>query len=382
MNLDLSRALHDAVDGPLHAVGPGHARGGPIAADTDLAIGDLTSRIRRRRTVRAAVRGGIGVAATGAVAFAGMQVVGRRGPDDVLPPAVAGAAAGDCGSNVDQLTSTGNGPVVSLEPERIFEAASDQDPSVGLADRIDPLVGRTLAASVSYRDPRAATDDTTTAATVEINDTAGTPLLDPTVLVARDGVVVSLPQQLTQNLTWWSQTIWGSQIGFVGDLVTCSTPDHQGGDDLPSGDYDVYATTTGRDPVSGDTWRSVSPLVTIHLLPEEPLLTGLPARFPADVPIIGGKLIEVHELDGTTADGWTVTVAVDGRDGLRRAQRALAALVPTPADRNVTVTGTGSLTVQFSSQATSPDGAYSITVSERTIDGQQCVLYRLSPTAP
>ena len=88
MSPDLTRALHDAVD-----TGPD---------DSPFDVLSLTGRIRRRRTVRAGVRGGVAVGAVGAVAL-GAVYVGGRDPLSVLPAARADAAPGTCGSDIGLL---------------------------------------------------------------------------------------------------------------------------------------------------------------------------------------------------------------------------------------------------------------------------------------
>ena len=88
MSPDLTRSLHDAVD-----TGPD---------DSPFDVATLTGRIRRRRTVRAGVRGGVAVGAVGAVAFGAVYVGGRQ-PLSVLPAARADAAPGTCGSDIGLL---------------------------------------------------------------------------------------------------------------------------------------------------------------------------------------------------------------------------------------------------------------------------------------
>ena len=88
MSPDLTRALHDAVD-----TGPD---------DSPFDVTSLTGRIRRRRTVRAGVRGGVAVGAAGAVAL-GAVYVGGRDPYSVLPAARADADPGTCGSDIGLL---------------------------------------------------------------------------------------------------------------------------------------------------------------------------------------------------------------------------------------------------------------------------------------
>ena len=68
----LSRTLHDAVD--------------PGDAGAAFDVTTLSGRVRRRRAVRAGVRGAVGVGAAGAVAVGGVHVAGTgEGPVTVVP---------------------------------------------------------------------------------------------------------------------------------------------------------------------------------------------------------------------------------------------------------------------------------------------------------
>lgn len=77
MDMDLSRALHDAAQ-------TGTAHRTPIAA------GPVLQRIRRRRNARIAVESTVGVAAAGAVAVGAVQITGMRGVEPrPVPPATS-----------------------------------------------------------------------------------------------------------------------------------------------------------------------------------------------------------------------------------------------------------------------------------------------------
>ncbi|MFS0700180.1 hypothetical protein AB6N24_09440 [Cellulomonas sp. 179-A 4D5 NHS] len=308
MSTDLSHALREAVDGPLAGAGP--------ALDTT----GLAARIRRRRAVRAGVRGTVGVGAAGAVALAGAVLA--RSDDAGLPAAVPGAEPGACGSSADSLGSTDGD--VSIEVVGagvgVLSATSWQYDSRA---PLGSLQGRELAvsfATVQYAGP---------GTTVEL-----VPALDeaPHLAVVHDGTVVSVPGPARRTP---AQEAVDSQArldpsGFrpggldatsalrelVVDLAACGTD----GEPLPPGAYDVYAWTDAATP--GE--RVVDGPWDLELLDPATTPVPLPAGFPTDVPLVDGELVEATALDGTTASGWLVTVGVAGTDGRQRALRSLA----------------------------------------------------------
>ena len=151
--------------------------------------------------------------------------------------------------------------------------------------------------------------------------------------------------------------------------MTCSTSQAPGGAPLPAGSYTLQPVVEYPDLTRpGGVSRLVGPSVPVTLLPEPALLSGLPSGFPTDVPIIGGRLLEAARLDGTTASGWTVTVAVDGADGVTRALDALG-YWPEKA---------GSLGLL--DEPTS-DGRWLLRVQPGlTSDGEATVVYRITPS--
>ncbi|WP_242448473.1 hypothetical protein [Cellulomonas sp. WB94] len=85
------------------------------------------------------------------------------------------------------------------------------------------------------------------------------------------------------------------------------------------------------------------------------------------MPIIGGRLLEAKQLDGTTASGWTVTVAVDGVDGLTRAIDALGYWPESAGSTQL--------------EAPTPDGRWQVRVTgSLTSDGEATVVYLISPS--
>lgn len=361
---DLARTLHDAVDGAGTTSLLGHAR--PEGDAVGEVVGHLATRIRTRRAVRAGARAGVGLVTVGAIAAFGGQIVGRRGADDLLPAAVPGAAPGTCGSSVATLVATG-GPVRTASLAVVADGSSVVTADVPLG----PFVGRHLPA---YASLPTETDPSGGAATNVSGYPDGT---TRTVVIARDDTVVavlSASKDLALVLT-------DRQAGFaipLGDgsapnLATCATSGSAGGDDLPAGSYRAYAVVQHPDAsVPGGVARAVGAPIPLTLLPTAPRMSGLPDAFPADVPIIGGRLLEATQLDGSLASGWVVTVAVDGTDGFTRAVDALRGFSPT---------------WRTISDPASPDdsvgatiGRWDVTVhSGLTTDGQSTVVYRLTP---
>ncbi|MGW6129570.1 hypothetical protein ACWFNE_06050 [Cellulomonas sp. NPDC055163] len=308
MSTDLSHALHDAVDAPR-------------AADrAPLDTAGLTARIRRRRAVRAGVRGTVGLGAAGAVALGAAALA--RSDAAGLPAAVPGAEPGACGSSAGSLGSTDGD--VSIEVVGagvgVLTASTWQRESRA---PLGSLQGRELAvsfATVQYAGP---------GVTVELVRALDGP---PHLAVVHDGTVVSVPgparrtpaQEAVDSLAVLDPS--GLRAGeldptgapgeVVVDLTTCGTD----GEPLPPGHYDVYAWTDAVAPGG----RVVDGPWDLELL--EPVTTPvpLPAGFPVDVPLVHGELVEALTLDGTTASGWLVTVGVAGTDGRQRAVRALA----------------------------------------------------------
>ena len=361
MTIDLARTLHDAVDGTGTTVLLGHARPQPDAvADT---VAHLAGRIKARRAVRAGARTGVGLVTAGAIAAFGGQLVGRRGADDLLPAAVPGAAPGTCGSSVADLVATsGTMPTDSLVfvGERVGPVNADVP--------LGPFVGRHLPAFTSL---------TTTTDTPAGSSLLIAPEGTLEMVIAHDETVVAMVAA-SQDL---QVTVTNQELGValpagessVPNLVTCATSRSTGGEDLPAGSYSAYAVTQNPDAsVPGGVARTVSTRIPLTLLPTAAPMSGLPATFPADVPIIGGRLVEATELDGGLASGWVVTVAVDGTDGLTRAIDALHGYAPTwrsfsdpasPDDTAGAIIGTWDVTVH----------------SGLTADGEPTVAYRLTP---
>lgn len=361
MTTDLARTLRDAVDGASTTYLLGHAR--PEADTVADLVGHLAARIRRRRAVRAGARAGVGLVTVGAIAAFGGQIVGRRGADDVLPAAVPGAAPGTCGSSVATLVPTGDAAVSATLSTAYDESGTASDVP------LSPLVGRHLPAFVML-----------TGETVKKRSVGGvTPLPDGgtrDVVIVRGGTVVAtLPATMDGMAHWTDQPGSVLRVGTESEpnLVTCATSRSAGGEPLPAGSYTAYPVVEYRDmSVPSGTARAVGAPILLTLLPPEPPLSGLPDAFPADVPIIGGRLLEASELDGTLASGWLVTVAVDGVDGVTRALDSLRGFAPRWQKISIPSSATDTVAATIGSWDVAAHAGL-------TDDGQSTVVYRLTP---
>ncbi|HEX5331798.1 MAG TPA: hypothetical protein VFW79_04070 [Cellulomonas sp.] len=363
MTIDLARTLHDAVDGTGTTYLLGHA--GPQQDTVAETVGHLATRIRTRRAVRAGTRAGVGLVTVGAIAAFGGQLVGRRGADDLLPAAVPGAAPGTCGSSVADLVATGG---ADWTASLVF--VGNGSGLVAADVPLGPFVGRHLPAFSSL--PTATDAAGGAGATVSASPDGTTQ-----IVVAHDGTVVAvlpvsqeLPMVVTDRQAGFALPVGG---GSVPDLVTCATGRSAGGEDLPAGTYSAYTVAQHPDAsVPGGVARAVGARIPLTLLPTAPPMSGLPAAFPADVPIIGGRLVEATQLDGSLASGWIVTVAVDGTDGFTRAVDALDQYSPTWRAISSTASPDDSVGAII--------GRWDVTVrSGLTADGQSTVIYRLTP---
>lgn len=354
MSPDLTRALRDAVDT------------GPDDAPFDVLT--LTGRIRRRRTVRAGVRGGVAVGAAGAVAFGAVYVTGRQ-PSSVLPAARADAEPGTCGSDIGLLPTADPGRVGLLpstdgswyvaEPATVPEAGTDLGTLLGrvmspvLVRELSPAArdaavaelvrsaNETLAAAEERRASRLAGPPGGVPLTpgevdaldrgvevarqqLELAQTSETITgvgdeLDSQVLVTHDGTVVVSDADPSPDprYSWMSSSDRSVVMGLTDtELITCATDEDAGGVPLPAGEYSVYVSyaEAGGRAVAGP-W-------SLTLVDMPPVPTGFPEGFPVDdVPLIGGRLVSVTPTGGSSGEGWNVVIAVDGDDAAREAVR-------------------------------------------------------------
>ncbi|NUU16072.1 hypothetical protein HP550_02245 [Cellulomonas humilata] len=370
MSPDLSRALHDAVDT------------GPDDAPFDVL--SLTGRIRRRRTVRAGVRGGVAVGAVGAVAFGAVYVGGRQ-PSSVLPAARADAGPGTCGSDIGLLPTAEPGRVGLLpstdgswymdEPSSIPPQGTDLGTLLGrtmspvLVRELSPDARDAAVAELVRSANESLADAEAHRASRLANPPGGAPLtagevdaldrgvevardqlelaqtsesitvvgdeLDSRVLITHDGTVVASDADPAPDprYAWMSSSDRSVAMGLTStELITCATDGEPGGVPLPAGEYSVYVSyaEAGGRAVAGP-W-------SLTLLDMPPAPTGFPEGFPVDdVPLIGGRLVSVTPMAGSSGEGWSVVIAADGDDAAKEAVRLLGddwstypALAPPP----------------------------------------------------
>ena len=151
---DLRSRLHDVVDvgDPL----PGTTRG--ATASDDVLVGLLTSRVRRRRGLRGATAGALGVVTVAAVVAGGYALAGGGARDvppatDTTAPTVAGPTTLMCGAAVDThtLDPVADGlrfaglelgaPTVAEDEPLVIDVTIVNDTARGLADvEVRPVV--------------------------------------------------------------------------------------------------------------------------------------------------------------------------------------------------------------------------------------------------
>jgi hypothetical protein len=373
MTPQLSHTLHDLVDGD---------------GEAPFEVGALTTRIRRRRALRTSTRGAVAAGAVGVVAL-GLT----RGPWDGavrLPASDPDAAPGTCGSDIAAVPTAGaDGPVLAQE--------DDLDAIFG------PLLGRRLAADVLVAWSGSAvagsgTDDLVAqrnllerrrhdgtdsdgkalddAALADLDDQIGqlqseidaaAARLEPLglrLVVTHDGTVVSTPAPEAVEHSWDAPDQGGTYVMLTGDLVTCT----RAADPLPAGRYDVYATFL--DPATGAVTATTS--WPVDLLPAATRMVGLPAGFPADVPLLSGRLVTAHRQ----ADGWVAEIAVDATDNVNA---AVHLIVDSGAGRTTRSVDASSLPAPFFDVET-PD--WHVTITRATSpDGGYSVIYQLTPAS-
>ena len=356
MSPDLTRALHDAVD-----TGPD---------DSPFDVLSLTGRIRRRRTVRAGVRGGVAVGAVGAVAW-GAVYVGGRDPLSVLPAARADAAPGTCGSDIGLLPVAERGRVGLLPPTEAAwlydEPAAVPPQGTDLGDLLGRIMSPTIVRELSPGARAAAVADLVRSANESLaaaearrastlaDPPGAVPLtagqldaldrgvevarqqlqaaetsdtltgvgdeLDSQILITHDGTVVASDADPSpdERYPWMSSPDRSVAINVTStDLSTCATEGKPGGVPLPAGEYSVYVS------YAEDGERAVAGPWSLTLLDMPPAPTGFPEGFPVDdVPLIGGRLVSVTPTGGSSSEGWTVEIAVDADDAAAEAVRLL-----------------------------------------------------------
>lgn len=224
MTIDFERALHDA------------AASAPVRDGWDEArLASVRGRIRRRRAVRA---GAMSVAGAGAAA---VLVVG------VGPAALRGmstvAGSESAGDEADGGTDAGGAPTAAdgatADPFACGATVVVPDPAVDPAD-----VGlRVTVPEPIDPAPVGGTFELTTRVTNEgAAQVTGWTLPWPTLVVARDGVVVG-HRNGGPEPAWSVDLAPGASQEFAGanDVASCGAPGEPAtGEPLPAGDYEVF----------------------------------------------------------------------------------------------------------------------------------------------
>lgn len=385
MSIDLARTLHDTVDGTSGSPGAdGFGEG--VGTDLDALLG----RVRRRRTRRAVTRGVVGVGAAGAVALTGMQVVGRRGPDGVLPAADPSAAPGACGSDVDDLTdSTAISADLTVASRRwtgypvtgSTPAGTEGDGAEKLAGRaVTALLGGSVAGLMAGTAPVDTPEAQAAAAAAAAEASVPTESLR-LIVTGPSGTVVGTQSAAAQPSDGTVMVV-STDTGVVHQVValeqvfrTCASGADPGGAPLPDGTYELYALDPGgsRPAVAGGPWQ-------ITLEPELPTLSGLPAGYPIEeVPVVGESVVTAVQERGSQP-GWLVRTTTDSIGALDSAVAALTgaqASVTNPLDMTSSPFTTPSVDSFSRTVATEH---WDVTVREVTGDNGQALLqYQLSP---
>ncbi|MFC4616323.1 hypothetical protein ACFO3K_16475 [Cellulomonas algicola] len=338
MSTDLSRTLHATIDGE------------PAGVPTAFDMTRVRSRARRRRVARTATRGAVGVGAAGAVAVGAVQVSGRDA--SVLPPAVAGAPAGTCGSDTGALrglpvedaltlTATTDDANVAVQPPDAHEGA------------LTSVIGPSVWLWPSFGGVR----DLEAYPLVPRPDVETPPFVR--VVLAHEGTVVgtSIEQTVVGGIPY-SPTGWDP---LVVPLVTCDEPGRPGGDALPAGDYEVYVAPDD-GPLDAPV-GSVSRSWTVRVV-DQTAVSGLPADFPDDVPLVPGQLLDVRRLDD---GGWFVEIATPADDRVSRAGALLDGSAP-DAGRGPGASFYGTTLAEWT-----------VEIKASQVDGVETVFYVLAP---
>ena len=395
MSPDLTRALHDAVD-----TGPD---------DHPFDVSSLTSRIRRRRTVRAGVRGGVAVGAAGAVALGAVQL-GARQPGSVLPAARAGAEPAACGSDIGSLAAapdssvgfSGRGtyeeePIAArrggrlgtfaVHPVTLGVVVPATAADLGLpSDRsllevqLEALTQNLVAAEAGgdgtpQTDPKhiEVLREQIGVLRVRLEESATqiTPAREPLDLQAlvTSGTTVVSTSALDADATW--SVLYGSSAvhTLALDLLTCATPDSPGGAPLPAGTYSVYLTYR---PGPDDAAVVVGPA---SLAVSDPTpVAGLPSDFPVGLEILGDRVVTARQDEPTGR--WVVVTARDGDDNVAAAAAMLGLGHHETSDA---IRGVGDERVAegtFIGEV----GDWSVRIaSSTTDDGEPTIVYTLTP---
>lgn len=303
--IDLTQALGAAADAAT-------------ATRPTIAAGPVLQRIRRRRTVRVATESAVGVAAAGAVAFAGVQLAGR---DEPVPPATPTPTA----------TPTPS-PTPTAEPTpAVVTATGDLACGLPVPTLDDPAGDADVHLVLEPATTTAVTGAEVQLAVTVVNGTALTAeapeALGPRVLAARDGVVVGALVTPTEFAVAerLAPGVSQSRSGLA-SLAACSADGSLTGDPLAPGSYDLYAAWRlgVEDEVVGGPWTlAVEEAVDPHPALADlvvstsglgPLTVGLPPEGNPGAAMIAWDPDYCAEVTDTDAGRWVETGYADDPD--------------------------------------------------------------------
>jgi len=380
----LSTRLDLALQELADAAGATSGFGDPDTSTTVQTVARLTARVRRRRTVRGAGTAAVAASAAGAVALVAPQLT-----RDVSPAGDPDAAPGTCRSSVTKLPSgprdplgvelghrAGGGvPVVApagagedlgtwqgRSADLVVNVSQIPDAGVG-ATRLRFLVTQEGVVKGLTQGPLSVTPTST-------DEVLRTHLATPAPATTEDLPVYPLEDaghrwQIAETSTGVQRVAQSAALGFT----ACD-----GTGKLPSGTYQVYATIA--DSV-GTARGSAGPWDVEIAQDDEATSHDLPDGFPADVPLIPGRLVSADQH----GSGWTVEIATPGND---RATIATTML----AHEGLRGSGVGDwdgyvlpapfTNVLFSGAGVELPGWAVLAAASRTADGEPSVVYTLT----
>lgn len=280
----------------------------PTAA---LTVHRIAARVRRRRAVRVGASGAVAASAVGAVALVAPGLASS-------PPVVAArpdAAPGTCGSSVAELP----GPDARLSSFAVApheDLESDLSPTRQLGRWAGPVAQVTAWRTLPQDVP---------GSELVLPDAETAPV---TPVVAQGDVVVAVSEAHARQVMvypWYApegdhdpngprpaDVAPGEAVVLQHlevDLAPCDDPDGR----LPAGEYDLVLLDreSATAPVVGA--RRVG---TLQVAPPAAPMTGLPADFPASVPLIDAPLLSVRHDE---PDEWVLHVDAQEDDRLTRA---------------------------------------------------------------
>jgi len=375
MSTRLDLALHELAD----AVSDTTTFGDPTSVGTGVTVHRIAASVRRRRAARHAGTAAVAASAVGAVALAGPRLTTDGVPVADAPPGTCRSALGllpvapgaldvtlgYIAADGSSTTTSGDGATLGtwqgdtaqVHAQRLVDVAGDAPAQIA-PEAVDLLVaqdGVVVATSPAdvpdlRIDPLEADDPASAFGFVE---DAGT-----------DGAWYGLLGDGRLEVGW----------SALLDLTSCLT-----GDRLPAGTYDVWAAQES----DGVVRRTAGPW-SVTATAAQPAVTGLPDGFPAEVPLVGGRLVAAHPH----GSGWAAEIETPGDD---RAALANALLTDAAAaggstshgfavEESETLARALTYTYTFDQDGVRLPGWTVRVVPSHTVDGAPSVVYVLRPT--